>query len=86
MMAPSNSITLANEQLARQINREARSNPKSPYAGKFVGIANGQIVVVADSLREVTERLRQIEADPTKCYCIEANADYDRVEEIWRVN
>jgi hypothetical protein len=84
-MAVNNSMATANESLARQINRDARQNPHSPYAGKFVGIANGQVVVVADSWREVAERLRQVEPDPTKCYCIEASADYERVEEIWRV-
>jgi hypothetical protein len=40
---------------------------------------------VADSWRQVAEHLRQVEPDPAKCYCIEASADYDRVEEIWRV-
>jgi hypothetical protein len=84
-MAPNNAIVLANEHLARQINQEARRNPQSPYAGKLVGIANGQVVVVADSWREVLERLRQVEPDPAKCYCVEASADYDRVEEIWRM-
>ena len=79
------STASANEHLARQINREARQDPKSPYAGKMVGIANGQVVVVGDSWREVAERLRQVEPDPAKCYCIEASADYDRVEEIWRL-
>jgi len=29
--------------LSRQINHEARSNPHSPYAGKFVGILHGQV-------------------------------------------
>ena len=84
-MGENNSIAFANENLARQINREARQNPKSPYAGKLVGIVNGQVVVVADSWREVAERLRQVEPDPTKCYCIEAGADYERVEEIWEM-
>jgi hypothetical protein len=78
-------IAAANERLARQINQEARPNPQSPYAGKLVGIANGQVVVIADSWREVAERLRQVEPDPTKCYCIDASADYERVEEIWRL-
>jgi hypothetical protein len=31
-----------NRDLANQINAEARSNPQSPYANKFVGIANGK--------------------------------------------
>jgi chromosome condensin MukBEF ATPase and DNA-binding subunit MukB len=78
-----NSTISANEQLARQINKEARTNPSSPYSGKFVGLANGQIVVVADSWQEVSRRLRQMEPDPQKCWCLEASADYDRVEEIW---
>jgi hypothetical protein len=82
-MIQSSSMASANEQLARQINQEARQDQNSPYAGKLVGIANGRVIVVADTWREVVERLRQVEPDPTKCYCIEASADYERVEEIW---
>jgi hypothetical protein len=84
-MIQDNSIASANEQLARQINQQARQDPKSQYAGKLVGIANGQVVVVADTWREVADRLRQVEPDPARCRCIEASADYDRLEEIWRV-
>jgi hypothetical protein len=78
-----NPITAINARLARQINQEARQNPKSPYANKYVGIANGKVVVVADSWRDLAERLEQIEPDPAKCYAVDASADYDRVEEIW---
>ena len=84
-MIHNQSIAAANEQVARQINQEARQNPQSPYAGKLVGIANGQVVVVADTWREVVERLRQVEPDPARCRCLEASADYDRVDEIWRI-
>lgn len=84
-MGQNDSIPSVNERLARQINREARQDPASPYAGKLVGIANGQVVVIADSWREVSQGLRRVEPDPGKCYCVEASADYDRVEEIWRV-
>jgi hypothetical protein len=81
---PQRQFTLPeNNELARQINAEARSNPASPFAGKYVGIANGQVVVVADSWREVASRLREVEPDPAKCQCIEASADYDAVHEIW---
>ena len=82
-MTPRPSIASVNEQLARQINREARNDPNSPYAGKLVGIANGQVIAVAETWREVAERLRQVEPDPAKCYGVEASADYDRVDEIW---
>jgi hypothetical protein len=81
-MIQDNSIASANEKLAREINQQARQDPKSPYAGKMVGIANGRVVVVADTWREVADRLRQVEPDPARCRCIEASADYDRVEDI----
>ena len=84
-MIQDNLIASVNEKLARQINQQARQDPKSPYVGKLVGIANGQVVVVADTWREVAERLRQVEPDPAKCRCIEASADYGRVEGLWRV-
>jgi hypothetical protein len=82
-MVQHNSISEINERLVIQINQEARQNPNSPYAGKLVGIANGKVVVVATSWREVMDALRQVETDPAKCRCIDASADYDRIEEIW---
>lgn len=60
-------VRARNEELARQINEEASLNPNSPYAGKFVGLAKGQVVVVADSLDEMVRRLRQIEPEPARC-------------------
>ena len=84
-MVQNNSIALANERLAQGINREARLDPNSPYAGKFVGITNGHVVAVADSLRAAVERLRQVEPDPAKCFCLDASADYEQVDAIWRV-
>ena len=72
-----------NQELARQINEEALKNPNSPYANKFVGIANGQVVVVADTAEEMSQRLRQIEPDPSKCFGVEASRDHSKVVEIW---
>jgi hypothetical protein len=72
-----------NEELAWRINEEARRDPQSPYADKFVGIANGQVVVVADSLDELAQRLRQIEPDGSRTFIIEASRDYSEVEYIW---
>lgn len=77
--------TKENERLARRINREARTDPQSPYVGKFVGIANGRVVVVADNWDDLSIRLRAIEPDPKRCWCIEASADYEGVHEIWSV-
>jgi pyruvate dehydrogenase complex dehydrogenase (E1) component len=77
------SVQQLNRELARKINEEVRSNPQSRYRGKFVGIANGQIVVVTDDLDELAKRLREVEPDPNKVFGIEAGRDYDKVEEIW---
>ena len=82
-MSTTSKVPDLNRELARQINAEARSNPQSPYANKFVGIANGQIVAVAADLDEMVRLLRQVEPDPRKCCGIEASRDYDEVHEIW---
>ena len=72
-----------NRELAKRINEEARRDPQSPYAGKFVGLANGQVVIVADSLTEVGQRLRVVESDPQRTFVLEASLDYDEVQFIW---
>jgi hypothetical protein len=72
-----------NRQLAQKLLDEARANPSSPYAGKFVGIANGQVAVVADSWDELGRRLRQVEPDPSKTFGVEVGRDYAEVQEIW---
>jgi hypothetical protein len=82
-MSISSDVQDRNRQLARQINEETRRSPQSPYTGKFVGIANGQVVVVADDLTDMVRRLRQIEPDPMKTICVEASLDYSEVNEIW---
>ena len=82
-MSTNVSVRELNEELARKINEEALANPQSPYANKWVGIANGQVVVVVDDLDEMINRLRQIEPDPTKTFSVEASRDYTEVIEIW---
>jgi hypothetical protein len=76
-------IVERNRELARQVNEEARKNPNSPYANKFVGIANGQVVVVADDFDTMVRRLREVEPDPSKTFGVEASRDYTEVHEIW---
>ncbi|MBO0696908.1 MAG: hypothetical protein J2P46_00805 [Zavarzinella sp.] len=80
-MGNNGSVRTTNERLARKIRREGKQ-PASPYADKFVGLANGEVVVVADSLDDVSNRLRKIEPDPSKCYIVDVAADYDRVYEV----
>jgi hypothetical protein len=82
-MSAGSTVQDLNRELALKINEEARKNPQSPYANKFVGIANGQVVAVADNSDELSRRLRQIEPDPRKCFIVEASRDYSIVEYIW---
>jgi hypothetical protein len=48
-----------------------------------VGIANGQVVAVADDLDDMAQRLEQIEPDPARCFSVEASRDYSEVVDIW---
>ena len=82
-MSSSSTIQERNRQLANAINRETLANPNSPYAGKFVGIANGQVVAVTDDLDELVRALRRIEPDPEKMFWIEAGRDYSEPQDIW---
>jgi hypothetical protein len=80
-MDKNGSIRAINERLARRIRREGK-DPKSPYANRFVGLANGKVVVIADSLTDASRSLRKIEPDGSKCYLVDVAADYDRVYEV----
>jgi hypothetical protein len=82
MTTPVN-VSDLNRELARRINEEARGNPQSPFAGKFVGIVNGQVAAVGDDLDELVQRLRQVEADPHQTLCLEVGLDYGQVQDIW---
>lgn len=66
-------------EVAQRINRETLDDPSSPYAGKFVGIVEGKVVVVADDLGTVAQRLRDIEPNKWRTCWIEASRDYSVV-------
>ena len=86
IMSDNAEIRSMNEQLASQINREAHENPKSQFAGKYVGIANGKVVVVGDTLLEVDDRLDEIEPDASKCYVVDTISDFNTLQTIWGAN
>jgi hypothetical protein len=84
-MATSDTVQERNEDLARRIHAEARRDPNSLYCHKYVVIANGRDVVVAEDLDELILRLQQVEPDPEKCYCvwIDPKGDFSADNEIW---
>lgn len=81
-MERNGSIRAINERLAKKIRKEGQADPKSPYANRFVGLANGKVVVIADTLTEMARQLRKIEPNGSKCYGVDVAADYSRVEEV----
>ena len=76
-------IEQINRNLAQQVLAEAKQNPQA-YPGKYIGIANGQVVVVSDDLDAVDDRLDEAEPDPTRTYIVDLALDVDKVEYIWR--
>ncbi len=72
-----------NRELANRINEEARIDPRSPYAGKFVGIVNGQVVAVTEDVDLLLRRLREIETDPRRVFLVDPDHDPTKVEYVW---
>ncbi len=72
-----------NDELAREINHEARGNPASPYADKYVGIAHGEVIAVSSCLEDVITALNKVAPDRDDGLVMEASADYDGPHEIW---
>jgi len=85
-MSTTNTIQQLNSDLAEKLNEEALSNPHSPNVGKFAGIANGKLIVVADNWDAVIDNLEQVESDPAKTLCIELGLDYKTPQDIWGVD
>lgn len=75
-------IEAQNVELGNRIYHEARTNPLSPDVGKKVGIANGEVVVVADTWKEVTARLDEIQTDRRKTCVLDTSANYDEPQRM----
>jgi hypothetical protein len=81
-MASSQTVQDLNAGVARRINEEVRNDPDSLYRGKFVGIANGQVVAVAEDLDQAVDALRLAEPDPGKTFCFQAGMDEDEIHDV----
>ena len=78
-MADQEALRLIRE-LARRIHEEALADPSSPYAGKFVGIINGQVAFVMDDHRAAIDRLREMEPNSRRHWIVEGGRDYPKVD------
>jgi hypothetical protein len=68
-----------NKEVAERIWREVQADPSSPYAGKVVGIANGQVVLVGDDRDTSLRRLREIEPNVWRGCCFEPSRPAEHV-------
>ena len=75
-------IRRLNEEVYQRINRETRADPSSPYANKYVGLVNGEVVVVTDDLNELDRRLDELDPENNGSFVFEANRDPN---EVYRV-
>ena len=82
-MTSPQSVEQLNLEVAHKINDEAKADSSSTYAGKFVGLANGQVVVVCEDLDEAVRQLRLAEPDSSRTFIWEAGVEYEQPQEIW---
>jgi hypothetical protein len=78
-------IQLLNRELADKLLDDAKRDPQA-YAAKYVGIANGKVVVASNDLDELVRSLRAVEPDPANTFWVEIGRDYSKVCEIWEVS
>ncbi len=77
-------IQKLNRDAADKVLADAQQNPQA-YAGKFVGIANGQFVVVTDDLKELARQLQRAEPDVRSTCVVEPGLDVNQVQYISEV-
>jgi hypothetical protein len=68
---------------AREVSRQARADPISPYAGKYLGIVHQQVVAVADTPDELHEKFDALGLSPGERIVIDASADHDHTIMFW---
>ncbi len=66
-----------NAEFGMRLNRETRANPDSPYVGKYVVIADCEVVTVGDTLDDMHEKILALGMNPRATFYIQASADYD---------
>lgn len=66
-----------NAEFGKRLNRETRANPNSPYAGKYLVIADCEVVTVGDTLDEIHDKIEVLGLNPRETFYIQASADYE---------
>jgi hypothetical protein len=76
-----------NYALAQQIDQEVKDNPQSLYAGKCIGLLDGKVVTVNDTIVDVCKALERIAPDPRRGMIHEVGVGDDvMIDYIWEIN
>jgi hypothetical protein len=54
-------------------------------AGKWVGLANGKVVIVSEDIDEVDQILDEIEPDKRRVFIVDTSRDPNEIEYIWEM-
>ena len=84
-MSNHGAVQQRNREVADKLIEDAKGGSQGPPSGAFVGIANGNVVVVTDDLNELGRRLREADPNPSNCFWFEMGRDYSKVHLIWEV-
>lgn len=78
-------IPTQKRELADTLIANAQRTPPLSCGGQYVGIANGQVVVITDDLAELALRLKEAESDPGKTLIVEPARNLGEVHQIWEI-
>jgi hypothetical protein len=82
-MATRDEVNRLNLELGTKIQDEIARDPNSPYAGKWIGVVNGQVVIVSEDGDEVLRRLCEVEPEPALRLIVEgAGVSEDELRDI----
>lgn len=84
-MTTTKSIEEINRELGDQVYADAKRNPQK-YAGRYIGIANGEVACSGDDLSEVITGLKKKEPDTRKLFVVDTTRDLKkvlRISETW---
>lgn len=76
-MTPTKSIAEINRELGEWVLEDAKRNPQA-YAGRFVGIANGKVVIATNDLNEFARKLREVDPNTANLYGVDIAYDYSK--------
>ncbi len=84
-MTETKTIAEINREVGEWVLGDAKRN-RPAYAGRFVGIANGKVVIATNDLNELARKLDEAAPEPSATYSVILDYDYNKAFEIWEAH